>query len=154
MAKMQPFWWFLAPEVVCPSGEQIINGGFETGDFTGWEATGGSVTDQYARTGTYSAFQYQSFLRQTFTTSIPVSCVQSFKFYVQSPGQGPGVAGDITIHYTDDTTTVIDIECFESWHEYDLTAQLVAGKTIDYIEFRGGSQWPFWLDDVSLIGTG
>ena len=24
------------PPVTCPSGEQIVNGGFETGDFTGW----------------------------------------------------------------------------------------------------------------------
>ena len=38
--KMQPFWWFLPPPPSpCPSGEQIVNGGFEEDLSVGWGAT-------------------------------------------------------------------------------------------------------------------
>jgi len=35
-SQLSPVIQNIAQEVACPSGEQITNGGFETGDFTGW----------------------------------------------------------------------------------------------------------------------
>lgn len=36
----------------CPSGEQVVNGGFETGDFTGWTKTGNANRWEVGTVGT------------------------------------------------------------------------------------------------------
>lgn len=151
-ARLFPFWRLIPPS--CPSGEQIANGSFETGDCISWTTDWCGVTQQYAHTGIYSVLCYESWLRQTFATPIPVSCVLSLTFYVESPWQGTGPAGYVTVHYADDTETTIIIYGFPDWHEYNITDQLESGKSIEYIQFRGGSMRPYWLDDVSLIGKG
>jgi hypothetical protein len=47
------------PTPTCSPAESIVNGGFETGDFTGWVATGDNlpvVSTNQAHSGTFSAF--------------------------------------------------------------------------------------------------
>jgi hypothetical protein len=84
--------------VACPSGEQFVNGGFETGGFTGWNVTGawavttyylksfncasgGILIEIYPAEGSYFSYidntgagSVTGVLEQDFASPIPVQC--------------------------------------------------------------------------------
>jgi hypothetical protein len=75
--REDPTYWHLDDVSVVYSGPLIINGGFETGDFTGWTQSGNtgstSVNSANVHSGTYAAelgpVGSDGFLSQTFGTT-------------------------------------------------------------------------------------
>jgi len=156
MAKMHPFWWFKAVPIPCPEGEQIVNGGFETGDCTGWDyAPACNVTSQYAHSGTYSVRLYENWITQLSDLNVPKNCIESFGFWALRARAG----NTFIIYFTDGTDTgeitIRDrIGYSTEWLYVDLTNDVPDGKSVKNIKFTGGTVGPSWVDDVSLIGTG
>lgn len=134
------------------SGEQITNGGFETGDFTGWTVTKGSnmiavqKKDDYwsfidAYEGTYYCGSKTNgdygTIEQVLAEEVPVESVSKFEIHVlggydYSPPSGGKVTVEIV--YTDDTTTSVSWEATNenknTWQTLDLKTYLESGKTI------------------------
>jgi hypothetical protein len=152
-------------EVGCPSGEQIVNGGFEEG-WTGWDHNEYAfVTEGDAHSGVYKCWLYWDeiggepieehfgWVEQILPTPITVDCVQSLKFWAKSQyGASTFVYAIIT--YTDDSVQSIEVLVVgPNYTECDITANLIQGKTIKKIRFTWAAD-PFYLDDVSLIGKG
>jgi len=150
--KLHPFWWFIAPEVPCPTGEQIVNGDFEDGA-TGWtfDSANSSISTSYAHSPTHSVFTYSDGLG--FHQSIDnllVSCVQSLTFYTIAPYGTPAtVTAKIT--YSDGSSSSRVINSSGTWTQQDITDLLDAGKTITEIRFTSSTDNPTHIDDVSLI---
>jgi len=135
--------------LACPSGEQIINGDFETGDATGWTLTDGIVQSSVKHSGTYAAQIYPSgprLLSQTLATPVPVNCIQTFGLWWFN-----GPASTVDIVYTDDTQTTYALGTVTEWTFKDLKTDLVAGKTIKRIDIHNGYVDHLYIDDVSLI---
>jgi hypothetical protein len=141
------------PNVICPSGEQIVNGGFETGDFTGW-SVGGSlfVTTDAPYEGLYCARSYSNgSVYQILSEPVPVSCVDEdtiFSVAIKSDyGFCPAGGGEFTVEigYTDDsyTTVVREITYPEQdvWQVWNLKPHLVPGKTIKSVMVSGNISW-------------
>jgi len=133
---------------VCPSGEQITNGGLETGDMTGYTyfPNLNFATTQYAHTGVYSCFLYENWVQQDFSKPIPKKCIKSFGFW----GRGQVSNNECILHFSDDTEVIAYIPQGD-WQYVDLLAIFPDEKELSYIKFIGGSGGPSWIDDVSLI---
>jgi hypothetical protein len=158
-AKMQPFWWFKAAYV--PT-ERITNGGFETGDTTGWEVGGdygyGYATQDWAHSGLYSCDircnidLFDSWIRQTFT-GVEQSKIVSFGLWIC--GMNWGHKAQVTIEYSDATSTVVEQETLinHEWSYMDLLPYVEAGKTVTGIKIshNGHMTDSLYVDDVSLI---
>lgn len=137
--------------LVCPTvgEEQFTNGGFDTGDFTGWVATGDWMVDTFGLGVGYVAGMSQDTvisgtLEQEFATPIPVACfgdTSVFKVYTYLGYLCvyEVLVWKIEIIYTDDTMTELDIsgDPRSSWVEHDLIPILEAGKTIKGIRITG-----------------
>jgi len=154
------------PPLACPSGEQITNGGFETGDFTGWTATGDWVVSwEWAHSGLYGAMiltYYETVsgtLRQNFATSIPVACftaTSAFEIWaIALSGCIPSITVQkIEIIYTDDSVTEIDLSGLSPgiWTRIDLKSVLQSGKTVKAIQIVVDAyDAGLAVDDCSLV---
>ena len=60
--------------------ELITNGGFETGDFSGWDSTD-FVTSDYSHSGSYSAAKYIAYTLQTFSPAVTATGDLTFYWY-------------------------------------------------------------------------
>jgi hypothetical protein len=149
-AKLHPFWRLKAPSITCPEGEQITNGDFEDGDFTGWVCDSGVVQSDIVHAGVWAAQIYPSgsrLLSQTLAVEVPVECVQTFTlWYKQSSG-----SSRVEIIYTDDTETEYDMPNTTDWEQLNLATDLEAGKTIKEIHIHNGYVAQLYVDDVTLI---
>jgi len=170
MAKMQPFWWFLPPVITCPSGEQLGNGGFETGAWAPWTIIQGGprIVTGVPHTGIYSCYFYNNIwdeIAQTLATPLPVVCVDKFEMWAYLLAVlGTHLCSVIvTIYYTDGTTTEHDFAAFllanpDVYILCDIKPYLTTGKTISSFRikfsYNGGARDALWVDDVSLTGTG
>jgi hypothetical protein len=129
----------------CPTGQQFVNPGFETGSFTGWTQSGWNIwTGPFApHSGTYFAdTQFAlSWLMQTFSSPIPVSCfgassVLGFWLYGFAPPHGyPATAVVVRLTYDDasytDTTISVTIDC--TWQYWNLKTYLTSGKNLSSV---------------------
>jgi len=149
--KLFPFWWLKKPP--CPSGEQIINGGFETGDFTGWVCTDGWVTTDNPHSGVYCAEIWPSGSRelyQVLTSPIPVYCIASFDFWYRN-----AASTYFKVVYSDGTSTDwVPLPDVTDWTHYDILPHLDSSKMVSEIHFLNGWVQPLYIDDVSLMGSG
>ena len=133
--------------------QEVINGGFENGS-TGWTLNVASfLSTDYHHSGTHSLeFQQSGTALQTFSTSIPVSSISSFVFYLYAFDVYTG--GGLNVNYSDSTFTSINLNLTQStWVENIINlSSLSSGKSIVSIEFYAASEsGRFYLDDVSLI---
>jgi len=154
----------------CPSGEQIVNGGFETGDFTGWTATGdANIISAFPspHSGSYCVAitappGASGSISQTLTTPVPTACItetSTFKLWIHSRyGWSPPGGGLFTaiITYTDGSQTTVNREITVDetnvWIEWDLKPFLEAGKTIQSIQIIIENHYTTSaVDDISLI---
>lgn len=136
----------------------MTNGGFETGDFTGWICTDGTVTGSNPHSGSWCAQVYPSgsrLLKQILATPIAVDDMSAFTFWFKDSDSCA-----FKIIYSDATDTGwLDITDQASWTERDVLSELTSGKTVTEIHILNGYSQPLHIDDASLIyidsaGTG
>jgi len=147
----------------CPSGEQIINGGFETGDFTGWEETGNnqeiSTFDPHSGTycvNLYNFGGYVGAIKQELSEPISYDCINSFTAWFAA-GASYGDYLKIIITYSDNTTTEWTefTGADNDWHEINIKSHLDPNKSVKAIEFQmTDDSEDVRIDDISLIGSG
>jgi len=134
-----------------PYSERITNGGFETGDLTGWQYAQASATDQYSHSGTYSVFLYQGWIRQYFS-SVPKSKIITFGFWQY--GQSSSNRSILTIFFSDNTQEQFDIQhSVDVWEYVDCLPLVPDGKNVIGISINGGTGGPVWGDDFSLVAN-
>lgn len=148
---------------ICPTGEQIVNGGFESA-FTGWVKTGSlEVVDYDKHGGVYSVRnptgEPEATLTQTLATPMPGSCVTDMHLWMMASYSASPPAGGkikVSIEYTDDThdeaTKEITSPETDTWVLFDLLSYVNATKTIEsiVITFYLCNFSSVWVDDVSL----
>lgn len=138
------------PISVVFAGEEITNGGFETGDATGWTLTDGAIQSSEVNSGTYAAQIWPSGTRrlnQTLSTYAPVSVISTFTaYYNQSSSNGV-----CRTTYSDDTYTDQNLVTTDAWTQIDLLPGLTAGKTVKDVAFINGVVDHLYIDDVTLI---
>jgi hypothetical protein len=167
-SNLSPVLQAISPELVCPSGEQIVNGGFETGDFTGWTKTGDFAV--YASNfppsyeGTYFArneyyIGKSGVISQNLANEVPVACFgESSIFQIAcwgerrpSPPQGAVITIDII--YSDGSETTVQWEAPENevWAVVNLKPYLEAGKKVKGIRITTDPNKFCGVDAISCI---
>jgi hypothetical protein len=152
--------------LVCPSGEQIVNGGFEKGDFTGWVVSGpASVINYFQHSGLYSArapVNTVVSIEQNLLNNVPSECLKPTSiFLLWFLGFYGCVAGTVLrvyIKYTDATQTIVEHTTTPDesgfWIEINLKPYVEAGKTVNSIKIEWGDPsaegLESFVDDVSL----
>lgn len=131
--------------------EKIVNGGFETGDLTGWTVDNANISPYMHHSGLYSCdikgYPISS-IQQTL--NIKLSVIQSFGFWWNFTCL-------VHVTFSDSSTYTKGYVDYSSgtWHYVDLkTLILTDGYSpnlyITKITFTGGYN-ESWIDDVSLI---
>jgi hypothetical protein len=140
------------------ASEQIVNGGFESGDLSGWTIENGEVEviDFWSHSGNYSAclpgsLSYSG-ISQNFSGVTAVSKLELWAMCYNSLSQHIYV----NVTYSDDSVQKIDCGVVNQpggeFKEFDITTQLTVGKTIVKIVVWQQSGYDMYVDDVSLIG--
>jgi len=157
--KLFPFWWLIPPECY----QRFVNGGFETGDFTGWElypssAYGQQVCALCARSAAAGCLlpTLGGGLKQTFSPKPYGGNIEKFEFWFRSR-YGNGVTLNIRVYYTDGQYTFWAPYSGETtaWRNVNLLGKLDKTKHVDYIVvwFAAyvGDDDDVCLDDFTLI---
>ena len=137
----------------------IVNGGFETGDFTGWTVTGDAATygvdGSNPHSGNFNAFFGQpandgagkTLLMQAVTTTPGLSYV--LDFYLMSEDPGISNPSEFSVQFGSTVLTdQVDHPPF-TYHEFQYTVVATANVTILTFAFSNDNAF-FDLDDVSL----
>lgn len=163
----------VVPIVQAPS-EQVVNGGFETGNLTGWqikELTANNprygAMEEAAHSGSFGfCFDTQGnggyiCLKQVFPVPILASSVRSFGFWARNKEMGSPMDVGLTWYATngsydtayawldwDDTSwhyvNVTEVMDIYGWRESDIQ--------IAYIEVFASGVQAAYIDDISLVG--
>jgi uncharacterized repeat protein (TIGR03803 family) len=141
------------PAIVSAYPHSILNGGFETGNFTNWTRSGGNGSgvatgSTYAHTGTYGAALEagtQGFLSQTLATTPGANYLISF--WLDSPAATK--PNDFRVSWNGnvllDKTNLTAI----GWTNIQLTVTATATNTSLQFGYLNGSFY-FGLDDISV----
>lgn len=156
MAKLIPFWKYVAP----PVAEAITNGGFEQ-DQTGWKFLWASIETDIVHSGLKSCgIGYSQGAYQDFATPIQIAKVLNYEAYAYKVEDYSGYNLAFHIH-TDVGGTSVYIQNYvpfdSQWHKLNLLSYVLArfptATTISGLGFHGGSSdfGNYRIDDVSLI---
>lgn len=139
-------------------GEHIINGGFEINDTfvttAGWIPEIELYNGSTPHTGSYCGYFYEYSSQQIVDLNVNVTDITTFSCYTKGYYGTGGAAGFVKILYTDDTTTDETIFDTVGWVLHNLKAVADPTKIVANISIEGGTQNPFYIDDVSLITKG
>lgn len=130
----------------------IVNGGFETGNFTGWTTNGNvgftSVSVNYAQTGNYGAqfgpIGSQGFLSQTLATT-PGATYQ-VDFWLRNNGGTPSL---FTLNWDGNQIYSLADSASFVWTSYSFQEVASTASTIITFGFRQDPDF-FGLDNVSV----
>jgi hypothetical protein len=134
--------------------EKIVNGGFETGDLTGWTAGGAEVSTEEAHSGTYSCWLgmgCNASIEQILASPVFVNEIYSFGLWIYPKTDGTVPA--IYIEYSGGGSTQYIPDCPENtWTYVDLVPYLEAGRAVSGIEIQmlTDVDWDTFVDDISL----
>ena len=146
----------LATTTSTHADELVVNGGFETGDFSGWTEFGDTfyngVWDGYPRTGTYSAYFGPTLdfggIEQTITANAGTQVTVSF-WYLSEFGDLPN---SITVRLG--SVTLLDRSNVEDLEYVHFTTTLTLTETNPVLNFAFTDPPDYLdLDDVSVTGS-
>lgn len=142
---------------VCPIGDQIINGDFETGIFSPWEHYQAEVVSWLSHSGTYCCWlEYNhcsgnvGWIKQTFLDPIRTECISELSFWVYTWSY-PGAYIYLKIYYSDGSNAEFSRYTLQdAWTKVDFTSDLEVGKKVSAIEIYPGHS-NACVDDVVCI---
>ncbi len=140
--------------MICPAfatADLVVNGGFETGDFTGWTQSGNTdytgVTTGIANSGDYAAYfgpdGSLGYLSQTLATTVGTN--YELTFFLAGDGQTPSEF-QVTLGGT--TFDELNLPVF-AYSAMSLTLTATSSSTLLQFGFRDDNGF-FNLDDVSV----
>jgi hypothetical protein len=151
------------------AGNILVNGGFETGDFTGWSQSDWFIDSLNPNSGVYDASTGcfgascttpgdpdAAYLYQDLTTTPGTTYDLSFFF---DSGQLATSASELLVLWGDPTapslstvTDLVDVDTSGAYVEY--TGTVTATSSTSQLEFLGRQDLDFYyLDDVSLTAA-
>jgi hypothetical protein len=147
----------------------IVNGGFETGDFTGWTNSGWFIDTTNPNSGVYDASTgcsgasctsvgdpNSAYIYQDVTTTVGTTYDLSF-FY--DSGQDPTFGSELLVLWGNPAapslSTVVDFVDVDTSGAYaEYTGTVTATSSRSELEFLGRQDLDFYyLDDVSLTAS-
>lgn len=131
----------------------VLNGGFETGDFTGWTLINNQNTrvDSFnPNTGTYEADFGNSSGDATVSQTLTDVAGENYTF---SFWQGNGAAGGDFSAAFDSTVLLSEVNPAATGGAYTQFSYNVVGTGSDTISFSGFNEFSEFLDDVSVVGA-
>ena len=141
---------FGLPAASASDGNLIVNGGFETGDLTGWDTSGNSkfkVTDQEKRSGDY-ALEIggpQNWNGIKYTVDVYPNTDYILTFW----GKGPGGAAYKVLRASDEATMTEDYTgTHDDWHQY--TVQFNTGDVSQIKIYVSDANGTTYYDDFVL----
>ena len=148
---------------VSSSGGGIVNGGFETGTFSGWTRSGKTAISTSAHSGHYSArvgstspSSGSSSIKQTFTAPGGTSTL-AFWYLVHCPDtvQHDWATATLRDNTTGKTLAILPRTCTNSHTWVKVTAALTAGHSYtltltSHDDNRAGNATSTLFDDVAL----
>jgi hypothetical protein len=145
-----------------PSGNLLINGSFETGDFTGWTLSGNVAPLSYgpqtfitpnAESGQYAAGLGSVGSDGTLGQNIQTTAGQSYTldFWLANASGG---ADDFTVKWNDQTLLALNNAPQQGYTEYTYQVTGGSGSTSN-LEFDARQDPSHWsLDNISVTATG
>jgi hypothetical protein len=133
-----------------PAINEIVNGGLETGDFTGWGShVNCTISSTEHHTGLYSAsFGWSAYLYYNIAPSIAKEELDTFSVWVKAPTTA---TLHVNLFYDVGWVEGTDFAVTADWTQIDLKSVMHAGYKVNQVEFFTlyGSQTIF-LDDLTL----
>lgn len=138
------------------SASGLINGGFETNDFTGWDESGAQISNAQFHSGAYSANinSADQYLEQSI--ALPVNTLTALTFWMMfsTPDAGQSITFEVTYSDTSTYTDSIAYASPNTWVQYDYTTSLHPFKRITKIKFiHIGGDANVFIDDVTITHT-
>lgn len=145
LALCLPAWTWASSNV-------LSNGGFETGDLSGWTVEGGaSVVNTVAASGSYAVqLGASDAITAQWASGLAVSSITDLSFDIQHLG---GPLNQVWFSYSDGTSSSSIVDgLFESdgWLHYNLVFELSAGKTLTAFTLYGTSPDVSYVDNVTV----
>ncbi|MCZ6816969.1 MAG: HYR domain-containing protein, partial [Planctomycetota bacterium] len=144
----------------CGPTNMLVNGGFETGDFSGWVVTGAGSAELAAtadgpQSGTYAALwapagqDVEAWLSQSFVP-MPSQRISEVSFWARRDNAAPSnQSGALYLRYSDGTADSEDMSVGETWEQFDFTSLLDPQRELSSIEvFLVGPSEDVFLDDL------